>query len=188
MILIVDNTRRKIRKELKDLFFKNCVPCHIVHSDKMTFFMPTHYVMPTEEYLIRDIKYCSDMFSEQEVVEYDESVPLITYCTEILNNTFLCKYKNYRCKNIRIIDGKIWFCGKNIRLTKTERRIFNMMLYSNEYYSADIIGAFCLSENARNHEGTIKVHIHNINKKALYLTGHKLIAHRNYKGYKFNRF
>ena len=184
LIIIVDNTKRKARNEIRNSFHEKNIPCVVTDSNHFGSFLPAELIIITENYLLDDVKYVGEMYGKLTYCICDENKPLICSAEEIAISHFN-GFGDYKRSKITVKDGKTFFCGRKIKLTKTEQRILNMFLYSDKTYTAEAVAAFCLgSTNAS--ACTAISHISKLNAKSKRLTGFALIKGKRYEGYTLN--
>ncbi len=181
MFLIVDNTHRKIREEIKRKLNGVGVPCVIADVNHCDLYMPCALVIVTERYLLEDVKYISMLNGKSPVFLWDES-DIIEFSAALYKelydiDIFSSKQGRLVCKG-----NEILFCGKKLRLTKTEKRIIFFLNYSNGWHDREKLAAYCLKEGKKDKDA-IPVHICNINAKAKRLTTNRLIKYKRYIGY-----
>lgn len=180
MILVVDNTRRKMRKEIRELLRSKGIPCAVSVSDKIDMLLPASCVVVTERYLLEDVKY---------MVEFHETSPVYLYDTEKSFGDFVLECVNAHVKeappNMEFED-KLYYYGTPIPLTKTELLIARFLSEVPGWHTVENIAAYCL-KNGKDGANNVSVHICNINQKCKRLTNVELIDCRRYSGYMISR-
>lgn len=180
MVLIVDNTQRKLRKEIRDALFSRCIPCAVTNTEKMDAFFPTRIVIATEEYLFYDVSYLADIYNCDAVL-YDQNEDLLSFVLRIFSEHYNESF--HKSFMLEFVDEELFVCKKHIRLTDTERMIFKMLLCSENWVTKDSLALYCLRDPSSD-QGSISVHISNINKKVKAATGLKLVAFKRFSGYR----
>lgn len=180
MILIVDNTQRKFRKNIRGDMHRKGIPCVLTDSLRCAEYMPTRAVFVTEDYLLKDAQYIAGIYSVPYVrTVYPEDVEQTAeavFCDGISNEATRLARRRIR------FDGRtLYFCGKPIALTKSEKLIVSLLTLCEDWTDSEIIAAYCMKNpDDRN---SVAVHICNINSKARRATGQGLILCRRYSGY-----
>ncbi|MDD6094483.1 MAG: hypothetical protein PUC29_01935 [Clostridia bacterium] len=160
--------------------FERGIPCIVSDTEHFDKYLPCELIIVTEKYLMKDVEYLASMYGRHKIFYLREYAPMTEEITALVYEYFH-GFTNLRKSRVTVSDGSIVFCGKTVLLTKTERRILNMFLFSDKRYTAESIAAYCL--NKASPETAIS-HIHKINRKASVLTGINLIECKRYEGYK----
>ena len=180
MILIVDNTQRKFRKNIRGDMHRKGIPCVLTDSLRCAEYMPTRAVFVTEDYLLKDAQYIAGIYSVPYVrTVYPEDVGQTAeavFCDGISNEATRLAHRRIR------YDGQtLYFCGKPISLTRTEKLVVSLLTLCEGWTDSEIIAAYCMKNpDDRN---SVAVHICNINSKARRATGQGLILCRRFSGY-----
>ncbi len=182
MILIVDNTKRKMREKTRADLFNRGIPCVVATTESMDRFLPCDVIIVTERYIFEDAKYIADIYNSSCVILYEEK-DLFDYALNIHNEKCLLKYYG---RMIEYENGMFYFCSSTINFTKTEKRIIACLCCMPDWVSFEVLSAFCLKA-AKNSSDSIAVHVCNINSKARKVTGHEIIECRRYCGYRLKR-
>lgn len=180
MILIVDNTQRKFRKNIRGDMHRKGIPCVLTDSLRCAEYMPTRAVFVTEDYLLKDAQYIAGIYSVPYVrTVYPEDVGQTAeavFCDGISNEATRLAHRR-----IRYDSQTLYFCGKPIALTKSEKLIVSLLTLCEGWTDSEIIAAYCMKNpDDRN---SVAVHICNINSKARRATGQGLILCRRFSGY-----
>lgn len=181
MILIADNTERKMRNITKNALFEMCIPCAVVHTDRIDAYLPSGVIVVTERYLMSDVKYMSEMHRRSPILLYDEKSSLLDFA--------LAAYGEYCMKNtgpgfpLSIGEDSISIRGVAIPMTKTQIRIIRMLLISSDWESGERLALYCLKKRRTPNIKSIAVHVCNINNKVKRVIGINLILKRRYSGY-----
>lgn len=187
MILIVDNTQRKMRNEIREALFYESIPCAVTSSDKMDAFLPAGVILLTEAYLEADVReYLSVMHDSSLVTVLDETCDPIDFAKECYNKFCREKCEPSNDINIEFYGDYLTFNGVVTRLTKTEKRIVNMLLLEDRWVSGEMLSIYCVKDASLMcpDPKRIAVHVCNINKKSRTFLGEELITHRRYSGYR----
>lgn len=183
MILIVDNTKRKMRSILRENLLEKAVPCALSGSDGIDICLPTAACIVTEKYLYNNVSYMTSIRSPSSLCLYsgeDEIFDLVAGVAEELLLRIKEKESQY---HLVFNEGEILYCGKLLCLTKTELRILRMLLLCEGWQTKDKIARYCTNDPVSD-ENSIPVHICNINKKATSVSGRILVEKRRYCGYR----
>lgn len=179
MLLIVDNTQRKIRREVRDALFSLCIPSAVTNTDKMDGYFPVGTVIATEKYIFSDVKYMADIYSCPAFL-YDEKEDLISFALKVFKERYNTSYKSFM---LEFSENELFVCKKHIRLTDTEKMIFKMLLCADDWITRESLAIYCLKDPSSD-KSTVSVHISNINKKVKAATGFKLIEFKRFSGYR----
>lgn len=183
MILIVDNTKRKMRSDIRTLLLEKSVPCAICNTNSIDIFLPSGACIVTEKYLFDTVRYMSSMHGLSPLYLYNGSDDIFEYVSEIAEG-LLQRIKEIESEyHLVFDDGDMLFCGRTVVFTKTELRIIRMLLLSEDWQRREKIALYCMKDPLAD-EKSIAVHICNINKKALKSAGRILIEKRRYCGYR----
>lgn len=180
MLLIIDNTQRKFRKNIRENMHRRGIPCALTDSDRCAEFMPARAVFVTEDYLLKDAEYIAGIYSVPHVLTvHPEDIE--STAVRIFPENLSREQPRLSRRRIRY-DGKdLYFCGKSLALTKTEKLIVTLLTLCNGWTDASIIAAYCMKNTGD--ANSVAVHICNANAKALRATGQKLILCRRFSGY-----
>ena len=181
MILIVDNTHRKMRKEIKDELFSRHIPCAVIDSERMDRYFPCDIVIATERYIFNDVKYIADIYNSSTVVLYDEKEDLLSFVLRIYDDYKAKHYKKNFALEMR--EMQLYFYRMPLKLTETESLIVKMLLFADEWVTRESLALYCLRDVSAD-TSAISVHISNINRKAKEITGLKLIKYKRFLGYR----
>lgn len=179
MVLIVDNTQRKMRREVKEALFSLCIPCSVTSTEKMDRYFPVGAVIATEKYIFSDVKYMAEIYNCPAYL-YDENEDILSFVLKIYGERYNTSYKSFM---LEFSEEELYVCRKHIRLTDTEKMIFKMLLSAEDWTSKESLALYCLKDPCAD-KGTISVHISNINKKVKAATGFKLIEFKRFSGYR----
>lgn len=169
MILIIDNSQRKLRNELRNAYLSHKIPCALSDLDHAADYMPCTVIQVTEKYLYDDAKFLASMYNNIPVL-VEDSVMDIT----VPENPHL-----------KCFIGGVTFCSRKIFLTKTEELIVHMLMMTDIWVSSSEIANYCMKVPRKS---SVAVHICNINAKAQKSTGFELIDCRRFSGYRLKRF
>lgn len=179
MILIVDNTQRKFRKNIRGDMHRKGIPCVLTDSLRCAEYMPTRAVFVTEDYLLKDAQYIAGIYSVPYVrTVYPEDVGQTAEA--VFRDGISNEATRLARRRIRFDGQTLCFCGKPIALTKAEKLIVSLLTLCEGWTDSEII-AYCMKNpDDRN---SVAVHICNINSKARRATGQGLILCRRFSGY-----
>jgi len=96
MFLIVDNTRRKIRKDIQMKFNERNLPCIISDLDHCDLYMPAAIIIVTEKYLLEPVSYFAKIYDNSPVFLWDEITDFFTSFSMPFN-TSLFVYSVCKC-------------------------------------------------------------------------------------------
>lgn len=180
MILIVDNTQRKFRKNIRGDMHRKGIPCVLTDSERSAEYMPTRAVFVTEDYLLKDAQYIAGIYSVPNVrTVYPEDIE--NNAEAVFRDGISNEAPRLARRRIRFDGQTLCFCGKLIALTKSEKLIVSLLTLCEDWTDSEIIAAYCMKNpDDRN---SVAVHICNINSKARRATGQGLILCRRYSGY-----
>lgn len=170
MLLIIDNTKRKLREKLRAAYLKNGIPCALTDMKHAADFLPCAMIQVTERYLYDDAVFLASMYGKIPVTvsENVEAVGIVSV------------------PHIRMFPRGVCYCSKNLYLTKTERLIVNMLLlYDADRVPIPLAALYCMKVPK---PASLCVHVCNINAKAKRATGIDLIDCRRYSGYCLHKF
>ncbi len=183
MFLIIDNTQRKIRKTFKEEMLKRDIPCVISDLDHADMYLPAALVIVTEKYLLEEVKYVTSFYSDVPVVLWDENIDMIEFALSHFKNIYGIEFENSKINHAVVNYREVTYCGRPIKLTRSERRILYFLMYNKGWYSSEVIAAYCL-KGGRRDKGAVPVHICNLNSKAKRLTPVHIIDCRRFSGYR----
>ena len=180
MILIVDNTQRKFRKNIRGDMHRKGIPCVLTDSERSAEYMPTRAVFVTEDYLLKDAQYIAGIYSVPNVrTVYPEDIE--NNAKAVFRDGISNEAPRLARRRIRFDGQTLCFCGKLIALTKSEKLIVSLLTLCEDWTDSEIIAAYCMKNpDDRN---SVAVHICNINSKARRATGQGLILCRRFSGY-----
>lgn len=195
MILIIDNTQRKFRGEIRQKFLADNIPCLVADEDQYDAYMPAAFTVVTEKYLLDDAVYMSEIYNRDPVYLYEDIKDLYNFIINTFSERYGDIFGTSKISRVLTKNGEVLFCGKPLYLTPNEHRILTMLRYAptdretNEkvYYSKEQLAAFCL-EKGRSAAGAVAVHICNMNTKANKTVGADIVECRRYKGYRLHIF
>ena len=187
MILIADNTYRKMRVTIREKLLSECIPCAVANTDRIDAYLPAALIIVTEKYIYKDVKYLSDMHEFSPIVVFDEVGDFTEYVRSVYDTHCRGAFEGERSKRVIFDNGDYYFCSRKLYMTKTEKRILRALLSRDEWISAEHLSYYCL-KRGRYDQKSIAVHVCNLNKKVRSVTGHDLILHRRYEGYRINEF
>ena len=193
MVLIVDNTRRKFRVPLRERFLAADVPCCVATPEQAVGLLPASIILVTEAYLLADVRYLSELYSPAPVLLHEDTDTLYDYITAELDAR-LGAFSYHDIGRVATREGKTYFYRQILRLTHTEQRILNMLKFAPivsedekpVYYTAEQLAAFCMTRGVQA-VGSIPVHIANINRKTICITGAPIIDNKRYCGYRIHQ-
>ena len=142
--------------------------------------MPTRAVFVTEDYLLKDAQYIAGIYSVPNVrTVYPEDIE--NNAEAVFRDGISNEAPRLARRRIRFDGQTLYFCGKPIALTKSEKLIVSLLTLCEDWTDSEIIAAYCMKNpDDRN---SVAVHICNINSKARRATGQGLILCRRYSGY-----
>ncbi len=183
MLLIVDNTSRMMRKKIRETLFAESIPCAVTNTDKIDMYLPAGVIIVTEAYLLPDVKYMADMHAPSPIVVYDEKTDFYEFVHDVYDK--YCRDECEGVNNLRchFVNGELEYRRKSPRLTKTEKRIFKLLLYKKDWVSAEYLSLYCLKKSKPDPK-CISVHVCNLNKSLQKTTGQSIVEHRRFCGYK----
>ena len=87
----------------------------------------------------------------------------------------------------RFNEGRAYFYNREVRLTLTEEMIVRHLMFAKgEWHTAKEIACYAYPGSGDKTEESVCVHVCNINKKSLHITGKKAILAKRYHGYSLN--
>lgn len=182
MFLIVDNTRRKIKKQIQMKFNELNLPYIMTDLDHCDLYMPAAIIIVTERYLLEPVKYLAKMYDDSPVYLWDEETDFCEFAFNVYEECYGVKILEGKRRVIKIEEGRITCLNRRLRLTKTEQKIIYYLFYFEGYHLKEEIAKYCL-QNGEKDMNSIPVHICNINNKSKRMTNHKIILMTRYKGY-----
>ena len=186
MILIADNTKRKIRDEIREMLLSEGIPCAVCHTDDIDRHLPAGAVVVTERYIAPDVRYMEEMHRPRTpVFIFDEDRPLYSFVKEVYEEFCRKKADGEGYSHVSVTDKGVIFCNCFIRTTKSELRIIRQLLSMPEWHTAEKITLYCM-KNSRSDFGHAAVHISNLNRKARKASGKNLIDCKRYLGYRIS--
>ena len=181
MPLIIDNTQRKFRRELRDELLKMNIPCAVSDTEHCQELLPAFTVFVTEDYIVPDVKYIADMYSSAAVVKVDpEDIPKAAIKRQY--SGISAAARRIAQRRIRFDGKELVFCGKTIALTRAQRLLVSVLVLADGWTDAARLAAYCMRRT--DDTNSVCVHICNINTKAKNATGQPLILCRRYSGYR----
>lgn len=188
MILICDNTKRKMRDEVRDTIISKGIPCAVCHTDDIDKHLPAAIAVATERYIVPDVSYMVDMRSPKTpVFTFGEDRPLENFVLEVYERILKERANGTGYSHIRVTDKGIMFCNCFIKPTKTELRIIRLLLSLPYWHTAEKITLYCMKDRSSDFS-RVAVHISNLNRKAKAATGRCIIDCKRYLGYRITEF
>ena len=187
MILIVDNTHRKMCAEIRRSLLHDGIPCVVCDVDHCDEYMPIPLTIVTERYIMEDVDYISGFHGNPKAVLYDESVDFEDFVRNSFQSVYGDVYKKSKISRVKTTGDQLLFCGRPIHLTPVEKRILNLLQYAPRWYDRKEIANYCLSKG-KNAAPSVNVHVCNMNTKANNIAGENIIECRRYSGYRLNMF
>ncbi len=182
MFLVVDNTRRKIRKEIQFNFNAMNIPCVIADLDHCAEYMPAALIIVTEKYLLDDVKYLSKMYDDTPVALWDGITDFCSFACKSYKDIYGLEVLNCSKGRLKLQNGKVFFGERRIFLTKTEFKILLYLFYTPGWHHKEHIAKYCLN-NGKKDMAAVPVHICNINTKFERLAYTRIILFKRYVGY-----
>ncbi len=188
MILIVDNSERKYIGQTRDAILAKGIPCAASKLvDSLDLLFPARLCIVTERYLLEDVKFMASFHSKKTCIKLIEE-------TKDFVNTVLREYEEFykedmeRAKKARLSfhNKCLCYCGMFTTLTGSEMRIINLLIALRDYCSWEMIKAYCL-KGSKTNQGSVAVHISNINAKVQRMFSEDLIECKRFIGYRLNR-
>lgn len=183
MFLIIDNTRRKIRNAFKEDMLKSDVPCVVCDMDHAEFYLPVSLIIVTEEYLINDAKYIASFHGDVPVVLWDPNVDMTQFAIAKYKEIFGTEFEYSKINHVVVTGREVSYCGRRLKLTRSERRILYFLMYNKGWYSSEVIAAYCLKGGAGD-KNAVKVHICNLNNKVRKVAPIHIIDCKRFSGYR----
>ena len=183
MILIVDNTRRRIISEIRDSLMDMGIPCAVSGSETCVDLLPSTLAVATEAYIFDDVKYscsitenvpcvlCADEGALQELSKAAFGDAFLSYCTPVRPIYYSLERNSF------------FVYSKEIYFTPIEKRIISMLLLDGGWCSGERLLPYC-NKSRKVSAQSIGVHVCNINKKTLSAVGIDIISCKRYTGYK----
>ena len=188
MILICDNTKRKMRDQIRGRLLSEGIPCAVCHTDDIDRHLPAGVIVVTERYIADDVSYMADMHRPRsEIFIFGEDRPIYDFVSESYESTCKKRSLGEGYSHVSATDDGIVFCNRFIPMTKTEKRIVRMLMALPEWQSAEKIALYCLKD-AGAEPAQVAVHICNLNKKAILSVGRGIIDCKRYLGYRISEF
>ena len=190
MVLIIDNTRRKFRAPLRARFLDADIPCCVASLEQAVALLPASLVVVTEAYLIEDVRDLSALYCAAPVLLHESTDSLYDFVLEAIT-AHLGSLSEHDVARVSTREGNTYFFRQRILLTRTERRILNMLKFAPidpatkapVYYPAEQLAAFCMPRGAQA-VGSIPVHIANINRKTICSVHLPIIENKRFHGYR----
>lgn len=196
MILIIDNTQRKFRTEIRNMFLLQNIPCYVTETSQCDEYLPAPFTVVTERYLLDEVSYIASMRHDQNPIYVHEGIrDLYDYVIRAFSEQHGDIFGTIKISRVLTRNGEVLFCGKPLYLTKSEQRILNMLKYAPDdpitkekiYYSKEQLAAFCMTDG-RSAAGAVAVHICNMNNKANKIAGFDIVECKRYLGYRLHVF
>lgn len=197
MILIIDNTQRKFRTEIRKRFLSDNIPCMVADVSQYDEYLPAPFTVVTERYLLDEVAYVAGLHNHDHapICLHEEVRDMYKYIIEALLEHFGDIFGTSKIARVLTKNGEVLFCGKPLYLTKSESRILNMLKYAptdsatgeKVYYSKEQLAAYCMTDG-RNAAGAVAVHICNMNNKANKIAGFDIVECKRYLGYRLHVF
>ncbi len=182
MFLIVDNTRRKFRNEVRFKFNEMSIPCIITDLNHCNDYMPAALIIVTEKYLMEDVQFLAKMYDDAPVVLWDESVDMCKFAFDTYERIYGDRIFDSSKGRLLLEKDEIYLGGRRMYFTKTETKIFYLLYYSPGWQDKEHIAKYCL-ENGEKDIGAVPVHICNINNKAIRRANARIIKFKRFEGY-----
>ena len=196
MILIIDNTQRKFRADVRNIFLLRNVPCFMTETSQCDAYMPAALIVVTEQYLLDEVSYIAGVHrSNCPICVHEDLRDLYDYAIDAFSERYGDFFGTTKISRVLTRGGETLFCGRILYLTDCEKRILNMLKYApidpdtNEriYYSKEQIAAFCMIDGL-DAVGAVTVHISHMNSKANKATGFDIVECKRYMGYRLHVF
>ena len=195
MTLIIDNTQRKFRTEIRKRFLSDNIPCVVADLSQYDEFLPAPFTVVTERYLLDEVAYLAGMHNQAPICLHEDVRDMYTYILNAFQEHFGDIFGTNKISRVLTKNGDVLFCGKPLYLTKSEARILNMLKYAptdpvtreKVYYSKEQLAAYCMTDG-RSAAGAVAVHICNMNQKANKIAGFDIVECKRYLGYRLHVF
>lgn len=195
MILIIDNTQRKFRTEIRKRLLSDNIPCVVADLSQYDEFLPAPFIVVTERYLLDEVAYLAGMHNQAPICLHEDVRDMYTYIVNAFLERFGDIFGTSKIARVLTKNGEVLFCGKPLYLTKSESRILNMLKYAptdpvtgeKVYYSREQLAAYCMTDG-RSAAGAVAVHICNMNQKANKIAGFDIVECKRYLGYRLHVF
>lgn len=183
MILIVDNTQRKMRREIREYMLSRSIPCCVCDTDNADLYLPAGAVIVTEAYILSDVRYICGMNGNSPVLLCDDGNDIYKFTDDVFGEYCLKRCNGKDSVRAFFENDRLIFRSKEIYLTKTQKRIVRMLLFADDWQTGEKISAYTLKKG-RSDEQSVAVHICNINRNTRAVTGAELIECRRFSGYR----
>ena len=183
MFLIIDNTKRKIRAAFKEEMMRRDIPCVVSDLDHADQFMPVSLIIVTEEYLVEEAKYVSSFYGSIPVVLWNENVDMTEFALSKYEEYYGIVFENSKINHAVACGRELTYCGRSIKLTRSERRILYFLMYNKGWYSSEVVAAYCL-KGGKADKNAVPVHICNLNNKVRRVAPVHIIDCRRFSGYR----
>lgn len=205
MILIIDDSSKKRKTELRNSLFDAGIPCAVVTSERLKKLEPARVTVAfaenetqlsivsiragsTDYIVINDTgrrMYNTDAYFYDPTVDGDFRDFIKRRAVEKhgISIDSLAEYP------VRMCDGEVYFFNRQVNLTRREEMIVRHLMFAKgEWHSSEEVARFAFDGISGGiDDSSVSVHICNINKKSVQVTGRKIILSKRFCGYKINR-
>lgn len=188
MILIVDNSERKYIGQTRNAILAKGIPCAASRIvDSLDLLFPARLCIVTERYLLEDVKLMASFHQKKTCIKLIEE-------TKNFADLVLSEYEKFYREDMESAlkarltfhNRSLGYCGMYTSLTMSEMRIMNLLIASRDYCSWEMINGYCL-KGKKNNQGSVAVHISNINAKIRKMFSEDIVECKRFQGYRLKR-
>ena len=159
------------------------IPCVVTDIEHADLYMPVSVVIVTEEYLLEQAEYIASFHSSSPVFLWSDDWNMVEFALQKYKEVYGIEFENSKINHAITCGRELSYCSRNIRLTRSERRILYFLMYNPGWYDSETIAAYCL-KGGKKDKGAVAVHICNMNNKVRRITPLHIIDCKRYLGYR----
>lgn len=203
MVLIVDDSVKRRKYELRNLLYYAGIPCAVVNSEQLRDCSPARMTVTFAENETQLSITSIRAGATDYIVVNDTGKKMINsdaYFYSWERDGIFVEFIKKRALELhginveypflypaRFNEGRAYFYNREVRLTLTEEMIVRHLMFAKgEWHTAKEIACYAYPGSGDKTEESVCVHVCNINKKSLHITGKKAILAKRYHGYSLN--
>ena len=113
MILIIDNTQRKFRGEIRQRFLSENIPCLVADAAQYDAYLPAAFTLVTEKYLFEDAVYLAGIHNQDPVYLHEDVKELYNYIVNTFSERYGDIFGTSKISRVLIKNGKKYTTPRN---------------------------------------------------------------------------
>ena len=201
MVIIVDNTEKSRKRELRSRFLNLNIPCAVCTADSLKKLAPARFtvVFAESESMLTTVSIragATELIAvnvtgkpirnpDAYIIDPSRDTDVVNYVIRRAREAYLINALDPDATPVRFDGEYTFFRNRHLRLTPDEKMILrHLVLSKGEYHTPDEIARYCFAAPSARDLSRVRTHICNINRKALTAADLKLIIAVRGKGYK----